>query len=386
MKWFIGVLLVLLAALMLESGLLEYSMKLSAREGRYPRLRVRGKRLQIGMIAGRGEMVMKYQLECLNRGYFQIGPLIMESGDLFGLHRRFRVETEPSFVLVYPRIVGLTGYELASRRPIGDVRLTHRLYEDPTRIAGVRPYESGDPLNRIHWRATARTGALHSKIHEPSTLTGATILFDFHQAGYPSRGEPVRSELAVTAAASLANAVYEMGQQIGLITNGRDAIDRIRTEGWDHDPRNRQAARTAAAEAEKSTRLRPLIVETRRGVEQLQRIRETLARAELTDGTDFAGLVFETTSRLPRDATVLAVLPDVTVEAAIALSNLRRRGYAVTVVLVMMDDTALEKAYGRLVAEGIRDMRHLPNEDALPEVCRNQVARSTPYDFVNLGL
>ena len=83
-------------------------------------------------------------------------------------------------------MVPLQGYDLASRRPIGDVRLMHRLYEDPTRIAGVRPYEPGDPLNRIHWRATARTGTLHSKITEPSTLTGATVLLDFHNGGYPA--------------------------------------------------------------------------------------------------------------------------------------------------------------------------------------------------------
>ena len=81
-------------------------------------------------------------------------------GDLFGLHRRFRLETKPHFVLVFPQVVPLRGYDLASRRPIGEVRLTHRLFEDPTRIAGVREYQQGDPLNRIHWRATARTGTL----------------------------------------------------------------------------------------------------------------------------------------------------------------------------------------------------------------------------------
>ena len=137
-------------------------------------------------------------------------------------------------MLVYPDVVPLEGFELASRRPIGEVRISHRLYEDPTRIAGVRQYEAGDPLNRIHWRATARTGQLHSKIYEPSCIVGATIVLDFHQAAYDPQHEPYRSELAVTAAASLANAVYEMDQQIGLVTNGRDAADRIRQEGWDY--------------------------------------------------------------------------------------------------------------------------------------------------------
>jgi uncharacterized protein (DUF58 family) len=443
MKWFLGVLLLLLAALLLESSLLAYAMyvllgllllsrwlarswigsltatrtceQATANIGdrvamqltvtntgslpvpwvlaedllprhsidkRFPRLKIKGKRLQIAMLRGGATLDMKYQVECLMRGYFQIGPLTLESGDLFGLHRRFRVLTEPAFLLVYPRIVPLLGYDLASRRPIGDVRLTHRLFEDPTRIAGVRPYETGDPLNRVHWRATARTGTLHSKVHEPSTLSGATVLLDFHQAGYHQRGEPFRSELAITTAVSLANAVYEMGQQVGLATNGRDAADRIKLEGWEQDPRTRQAARSTAGMSEESERLQPLLVETRRGVEQLQRIRETLARVEPTDGLTFAQMLTEVSGRVPRDATLVAVLPDVPVESAIALGNLRRNGWAITVVLILLDDEPLERAYGRLVAEGIRDIRHLKEEAELPELCRRQVDRSSPYTFI----
>jgi uncharacterized protein (DUF58 family) len=372
-------------ALPVPWALLEDVLPGRALDPRSPNLKVKGKRLHIGMMRSGGELVLKYQLECAGRGYHQIGPLVVETGDLFGLHRRFRVLTEPKFVLVYPRIVPLAGYDLVSRRPIGDVRMTHRLYEDPTRIAGVRPYQAGDPLNRVHWRATARTGALHSKVHEPSTLSGITVLLDFHQAGYPQRGEPFRSELAVTAGVSLAHAVFLMGQQCGLVTNARDAAERIRSEGWEQDPRTRSAARAAAADLPEAKRIEPLVVETRRGAEQLQRIREVLARAERSAGLSFAQMIIETAHRLPRDATALAVLPDVPVESAIALGNLRRRGMAVSVVLVMMDESGLEKAYGRLVAEGIRNLRHLTDEAALPELCRSQVQRFSHYEFAQLG-
>ena len=343
---------------------------------------MKGKRLRIAMLSPGGTVDVDYSIECLGRGYFQIGPLVMETGDLFGLHRRFRVDAAPAYLLVYPRIIPLEGYDLTLRRPIGDVLLTHRLFEDPTRVAGVRPYELGDPLSRIHWRATARTGALHSKVHEPSTLAGATLLLDFHRAGYHERGEPFRSELAVTATLALANAVYEMGQQVGLVTNGRDAADRLRTVGWRTDPRMRQAARDATAVKGESHRLQPLIVETRRGVEQLLRIRDTLARVELTDGLSFAELTTETTSRLPRDATIVAVLPDVPEETAITLGGLRRAGRALTVVLIQHDENAVETSYGRLIAEGIRDIRHLKSETELPDLCRKQVDRSAPYAVV----
>ena len=60
---------------------------------------------------------------------------------------------------------------------------------------------------------------------------------------------------------------------------------------------------------DKSDRLAPLIVPTRRGPEQLVRILETLARVELTDGLPLPALIEEAASRLPRDATVIAILP-----------------------------------------------------------------------------
>jgi uncharacterized repeat protein (TIGR01451 family) len=436
MRWFLGVLALLLAALVLESGLLAYAMyvllalllvtRLLARswinnlkatrecdrttaevgdtlsvtvtvrnQGPLPvpwvlledllpakallesraRLRVRKKRAKLAMLWGGGETILEYQVEFKMRGYYQVGPLVLEGGDLFGLHRRYVVGTEPHFVLVYPKVLPLEGYDLASRRPVGEVRLTHRLFEDPTRIAGVRQYEAGDPLNRVHWRATARTGLLHSKIYEPSTIAGGTVVLDFHQAGYPSRSEPYRSELAITAAASLAYALYQMGQQVGLLTNGRDAADRIRVEGWAHDYRTRQAALASAAMAEESDRLQPVSVPTRRGVEQFGRILETLARVELSDGLTLAQLAVEASSRLPRNATVIAVLGQASEETAVALGQLRRRGYAVTAVLILIaDERDRAEAMGRLLAEGI-DVRHVNDEAAVAAVCRQQALR-----------
>ena len=363
--------------------LLEDMVPPSALQQKPPRITLKGKRFRIGVLFGKSEMTVKYRIECQMRGYIQIGPLLMESGDLFGLHRRHRVETEPVFLTIYPKIVPLLGYDVASRRPIGDVRLTHRLYEDPTRIAGVRPYETGDPLNRVHWRATARTGSLHCKVYEPTTLAGATILLDFHIDGYPSKGEPHRSELAVTAAASLAHAVATLGQQVGLASNGRDAADRIRKK--EKGPlafQSRDDARHVAEVADDNNRLKPLQVQTRRGGEQFQRIRELLARVELTDGMTFAHFLLEVAPRVPRDATVIAILADVPVETAIALSNLRRLGFAVSVVLVMLDAEKMERIYGRLMAEGLRDIRHVTSEAAIADLCQSSMHRGNPYSMM----
>ena len=339
-----------------------------------PRLKVTGRRVNLSMLKSRGRNSILYQLTPTRRGYYQIGPLVLETGDLFGLHRRYRVATEPQFLMVMPKVIPLAGYEVSSKRPIGEVRMSYRLYEDPTRISGVRAYERGDPLNRVHWRATARTGMLHSKVYEPSTVAGATILLEFHTAAHDRKHEPHRSELAVTAAASIANAVYLLGQQVGLVTNGRDAADRIRQEGWAHDHRTRAAALAAASVRDKSERLQPLVVPTRRGAEQLVRILETLARVELTDGLTLPQLIEETASRMPRDATVIAILPGSSEESALALGMLKRRGFAVTVILNLFETYDFADAAAPFLAEGIQT-RQLRDEQSIVEICRQLALR-----------
>ncbi len=354
--------------------LLEDLLPMAALIYKPPSLGVQGRRLQLTMLGSRGKSSLFYQIVCNRRGYHQIGPLVLETGDVFGLHRRYRVATDPHFLLVYPQVVPLSGYDIASRRPIGEIRLQHRLYEDPTRIAGVRQYEAGDPLNRVHWRATARTGLLHSKVYEASTIAGATLLLDFHKSSYDAKHEPYRSELAITAAASLANAVYEMGQQIGFVSNGRDAADRIRQEGWTHDLQTRDAARKAAGMLEASDRLQPLVIPTRRGPEQLLQIMQTLARAELSDGLDFGGLVSETISRLPRDATVVAILPTASPTSLVALQMLHRRGFAVSAILNFYDDWEFGTAAAVLTASGISS-HHLKDEASVSSICQQFALR-----------
>ncbi len=355
---------------------------------REKRFRIKGRSLKIAMLRGGKSAILKYGIVCEMRGLYQIGPTLLETGDLFGLHRRHRIVTAPMFLMVYPKVVPLPKYNFASQRPIGEVNMAHMLFEDPTRNAGVRPYQIGDPLQRVHWRATARTGELMCKVYDPTSLAGATILLDFHKDGYSKRGEPHRSELGATAAASIAYAVSLLNQQIGFCTNGKDAADRVKLNihvqsGADDDSSSystREAARSEGEMETRSDRMRPIVVETKRGIEQFQRIREALARVELTDSLTFARLVFESIGHIPRDATVIALLPKVTAEHANALGTLRRQGFAITVICLMMpDEQELAEAHGRLAAEGVRDVRHLGNETVLPDLCEQSGTMSAPY-------
>ena len=188
---------------------------------------------------------------------------------------------------------------------------------------------------------------------------------------FDPKHEPVRSELAITAAASIAYSLVQMGQQVGFVSNGRDAVDRIREEGWRGDERTRDEARASVVMKTKSDRLRPVIVPTRKSVEQALNIFHALARLELTSGMNLQTLLVESTSQLPRDATVIAIVSEMNMERAIALGSLKKQGYSVVAIVNTFDDDRFIQTTAPLLAEGIGAM-HLKNEDSIRTICEKQ--------------
>jgi uncharacterized protein (DUF58 family) len=280
------------------------------------------------------EEKMLYQVVFNRRGYHQVGPALMETGDLFGFFRKYKTGISQEYVIVYPSVVQLREYDIAARRPLGAVRVSNKIFEDPTRIIGVREYAPGDPLNRIHWKTTARTGTLYSKVWEPSRVIGATIALDLHQDGYRGVDGKARGELAITIAASLAHYVASANEQVGLITNARDLAETARWKSLPLLGRIRAQIVGRARRTEKPHELAPFMVPTLKGAEQGRLILEALARVDYTDGLRLDKVLLHSIQRLSRDATILLVAPEVTDSMAVAVSILRETGYSVSAFVV----------------------------------------------------
>ena len=344
------------------------------------RLAVVGKRLAVLMLWPGQTKKLSYEIDCRRRGYLQIGPTVLETGDLMGLFRRFRVGTQPQYITVMPEIVPLTEYEIGSRRPIGEIRMRSGTMDDPTRLRGIRQWQIGDPMRSVHWAATARTGTLHTKVYEPSSIVGATLILDFHISTNPNQHEPVRTDLAVIAAASIAASLHQSGEPFGLVTNGRDAADRIRTEGWQGDDRiqfahQRGDVSDAAAMQATSDRLNPVIIAPSRGAPAFKEGHRTLARLERTDGLTLAELLIECESELSGDTTLLTVLQQATPQSIAALVGLSRRGRAVAVIVNTHDINDYSKIAGPLIAAQIPTF-YLSDRESIASVCREVLTRA----------
>ncbi|MFH1560930.1 MAG: DUF58 domain-containing protein [Chloroflexota bacterium] len=165
-------------------------------------------------------LIHRYQVQCLRRGYFTFGPATIRSGDLFGFFQKESTVRTLDRLLVYPRIVSLEELGLPSRDPFGDLRIRRHLFEDPVQVLSTRDYAYGDPLKRIHWKATARLSRLQSRVFEPTTTVDLALFLDMRTAVLPHLGPSEQLlETAVITAASIASHALRHGYRIGLYVN-----------------------------------------------------------------------------------------------------------------------------------------------------------------------
>jgi uncharacterized protein (DUF58 family) len=247
-----------------------------------------------------------YTIRCTKRGYFSFGPAIIRSGDYFRFRVREMEVANAANLIVYPRIVPLNKIGIPSRDPFGDLRLRRHLFQDPVRVASIREYAPGDPLKRIHWKATARVGRLQTKIFEHTTSTDLAIFFDVRTVKHPFWGEIVQLlETGAVAAASIANHAIDHGYRVGLYVNHPypDSASLIR--------------------------IRPSS-----SPEQLQRILEGLAMVAPTESIPIDRLVRQEGGTLPWVSTLVVVTAIPTPALVSAMETFHRAGRPVALVLV----------------------------------------------------
>ena len=163
---------------------------------------------------------IKYRVKAVRRGFYQLGPATIHSGDIFGLYSSRLSHLTMDSVLVYPRIVPMHDFFLPSARPIGDAKTTTPYIDDPSRVKSVRDYRLSDSMRAIDWKSTARRQQLTVRTYDPSASHFAVLIVDMMTTEHPWEGyEPALLERVATGAASIATRSVQIGYRTGLITN-----------------------------------------------------------------------------------------------------------------------------------------------------------------------
>lgn len=305
-----------------------------------------------------------YSVKINQRGCHPIGPLVVETGDVFGLFRKTRVDKKRDFVTAVPEYSVIEEYQVGQNRWLGDYTAERSIFDDPSRIRGVREYRRGDALKRIHWKTSARLGRLQSKVFDPVIEAGSTIVLDFHKNSWaeakPDKNGQPASETAVQLACSICRYLWDGGWKVGFFSNGRDplGIPGITISQAKSSDSFREAM-DAARMGWKDDRLAPMSIRARRSPDQFSLIHENLGRIELSDGLPIETLLREELPYIDRQQVIVLITGKVTDSLISGILSVRALGYRL-MVFIVNNTVAHDLAFEAFVPHGIEvfDMEH----------------------------
>lgn len=169
--------------------------------------------------------VVEWPINTMRRGIQFVGPTTLEFANPFGLGRRVLATREPSRVLVVPRV-----HSAPKWLPTDGLSTTDGRERSGTEhFDSLRAYASGDPMNSVHWRSSARTGQLMVRRMVETSVPTLLVVLDVDCASYDRTQSSFRDfdpdafEEAVDLAASWCAANATTAQRVLLTTTAADA-------------------------------------------------------------------------------------------------------------------------------------------------------------------
>lgn len=173
---------------------------------------------------GEGQEV-DYGVPATTRGEHLVGPVHITITDPFRLTTREVTIDRQDVLTVLPRVVSL-----GPGRPPGAG--SGQDGSTPAMIAlhgeedlSIRAYQDGDDLRKVHWPATAHRGELMVRQMDRPSLRSCTLVLDSRSYAHAGPLESSSFEWAVSALASVAARMHQLGYLVHLVTQETVAAD-----------------------------------------------------------------------------------------------------------------------------------------------------------------
>ncbi len=168
------------------------------------------------------KITRRWNLKCLKRGVFTTENVTLVSGDLLDFQVVSISVAVNACLMVYPEIVNLDELFTPVNLLQSDRVVNRWIVDDPFMVSGAREYTPGDPLNRVHWPASARSGKLMVKKNEFTSQRSLTVLLNMQSQlyEYSDTINKEMAELGIKVAATLFDRALKEGTSVRLGTNG----------------------------------------------------------------------------------------------------------------------------------------------------------------------
>jgi len=205
--------------------------------GRYDFVSTKGERV---VVRNDRTISFQYTVSFRKRGEKDLSKLEILYRDPTKLFTLKAIYSLREKILILPRIIDPGSFPLRLRELLPGRESDFKLMEDLTDFRGIREY-AREPLNRIHWKASARMGRLYSKEFGYTAVSKTFLYLDLNLSGEVFARdvwERIRidyEETAIEVAGSLIRKIMTDSGRLTLVTvgekvsytddTGRDWID-----------------------------------------------------------------------------------------------------------------------------------------------------------------
>jgi uncharacterized protein (DUF58 family) len=295
----------------------------------------------------RAERTWIARVPLVRRGHFRIDPLVVRTGDPFGLFEASATVGGGSAIIVYPRVESLPRWRLPPAQVEGSRTSPERTLQTTPLVTSIRAYLPGDAYNRIHWKQSARHQDLQVKEFDLEQTADLWVFLDLQREVQAGEGDESTLEAGVRVVASVVSRALSENRAVGF----------------------------------SATAHRMTMIPADRGARQYQKLMQLLA-AVTADGTSplVEGLLRDL-PRMRRGMTALVVTPSLERDWIRPLATLRSRGVGVTVCL--LDALAYADHPPRVPSPGVA---HPPLDGDPRREARLQAARNVRHALAEYDL
>lgn len=190
----------------------------------------------IFMLKGHHKLRRVWRVKCEKRGVFAIEDASISVSDLFGLCKPSLTVKLFQKIVVLPSPCEMELPRLSRQQFIGNNIVTRFILPDPFMICGAKEYTGREPMNRIHWAQSARTGQLMVYNNEFTTERKMLVILNLQRTVSDEKIQLSVSvmEAQIKAAAFVLDSCYRSHTAVAFAANSEDRFFSSTDDSYEH--------------------------------------------------------------------------------------------------------------------------------------------------------
>ena len=175
------------------------------------------------MLGSHKKIIRRFEVKYTKRGIYHIDSLTLNTIDPVSDYKRIEIFECKSVIYVYPSYSRHKDILAPFSRVMGEALRNRFIFEDPFEFRGIRDYTTSDPMKKINWGASARTGALKVNNYYDTTSRHVTVFLDICNDSVWKRYDQMEEAIRITR--NLMEEFVRNKIPVKIITNAKNCIN-----------------------------------------------------------------------------------------------------------------------------------------------------------------